>query len=42
MVERVLKDEDGLFKEELSNMKGTGAFASFYASLKDTEVQRPL
>jgi len=36
--EQVLIDEDGSFKDELSAMKGQGAFGSFYSALKQAEV----
>jgi hypothetical protein len=38
LVEKVVKDDDGLFKEEIETMKGQNAFGSFYGALKDTKV----
>ncbi len=38
IVDQVVKDEDGSFKEELEAMRGQNAFGSFYSALKDTKV----
>ena len=39
VVDRVLKDEDGSYAEELTAMKGANAFGSFYNALKESKVK---